>query len=81
MHSSSFEDFAFLMDGIKNGKKELILPISEVEHWDLEVLSELPKVTRAVSKTGAEPVFLRPDQGELWGGAYNYDESLLQQGK
>lgn len=47
------------------GKKELILPISEVEHWDLQVLSELPKVTRAVSKTGAEPVFLHPDQGEL----------------
>lgn len=69
------------MDGIKNEKKELILPISQVEHWDPELLSELPKVTRAVSETGAEPVFLHPDQGELWDGAYNYGEPLIQEGK
>ena len=53
------------MDGIKNGKKELVLPISQVEHGDPQVLSELPKVTWAVSEAGAEPVFLCPDQGEL----------------
>lgn len=50
------------MDGIKSGKKELILPISQAEHWDLGLLSELPKVTQAVSKAGAEPVFPPPDQ-------------------
>lgn len=38
-YSFSFEDFAFLMDGIKNGKKKLILPILQVEDWNLEVLS------------------------------------------
>lgn len=67
------------MDGIKNEKKELILPISQAERW--EVLRELPKVMRAVSETGAEPVFLRPDEGELRDGAYDYDEPLIQQGK
>lgn len=69
------------MDGIKSGEKELILPISQAEHWDPGMLSELPKVTWAVSKAGAEPVFLPPDQGELWDGAYNNDEPLIQQGK
>lgn len=69
------------MDGIKSGKKELILPISQAERWDLGLLSELPKVTLAVSKAGAEPVFLPPDQGELWDGACNYDVSLIQQGR
>jgi len=52
------------MDGIKNGKKELILSILQVERWDLAVLSELPEVMGAVSKTGAEPIFLCTDQGE-----------------
>lgn len=63
------------------GKKELILPISQAEHWEPGLLSELPKVTLAVSKAGAEPVFLPPDQGELWDGAYNCEVSLIQQQK
>ena len=65
------------MDGIKNGKKELILSILQVERWDLAVLSELPEVMGAVSKTGAEPIFLCTDQGETWDGAYKYNESLI----
>lgn len=51
MHSFGFEDFAFLVSGIQNRRKEL--HSSQVEHWDPEVLSELNKVTQAVSKTEA----------------------------